>query len=118
MQEKIEKPEITDDEAVGVLKTNAKALSRNKIGTHFVTRTIIYPVSIEYKVGLFTNEIRTAVRQYEYCSPAQWERALEFEKKYPKLNAEYQKALKAMGKPVNVKEPGNPLNTTVIETVR
>jgi len=118
MEEKRKKVEITDDEAVGILKTNSTAVSRNYIATIFVTRTILYPVSVEYKPGVFTNEIRAAVTQYSYCSPADWERALELEKKYPKLNDEYKKALKRQNKPVDVKEKGNPLKTTIIESIR
>jgi hypothetical protein len=109
------KMELTDEDAMEVVAEQAQSSAmRNQVATHFVERTILYPVALEYKPGVKTKEIRSFVRQYEYCSPAQWQEALELEKKYPKLNAAHRKALESEGKPVNVKEPGNPMNTTII----
>jgi hypothetical protein len=107
---------ISDDDAMEIVDELKKATSaRVQRATFFVPRTIVYPVGIEYQKGIVTRELRTFVRQWEYCSPAQWEEALELEKQYPKLNKAYTDSLKAKKVAINVKEPANPLNTTVID---
>jgi hypothetical protein len=112
MEELNKKIEITDEEALGILSKGIP--TKSKLATKFVTRTIIYPVTVYYKPNVPTNELRTAVRMGEYCSPGQWERALELEKKYAKLNKQFVADLKARKLPVSMKEPGNPLKATVI----
>lgn len=104
--------EISDDVAVGVVD---KVTRNVNIATKFVERTILYPVKVKTSGGGEEIEIRTFVRQAEYCSPARWEQALEVEKKYPKLNKKYSDALVKAGKPVSIKEPGNPLKITLLE---
>lgn len=104
---------ISDSEAVKVargLKTQ-----RAQPATKFVERTVLYPVSIEYKPGVNTVEIRTFVRAGEFCSPRQWDLAMSLEKEYPNLNKDYRDYLKAAKLPVNLKGSDNPLNASVIE---
>jgi hypothetical protein len=105
--------QISDKEAVSILNTTRgrRAQPANK----FVTRTIVYPVTVFYKAETPTVEIRSFVRQNEYCSPAQWDKALELEKEYPELQKQYRAMLKAKGIALDVREPGNPLKATVIE---
>lgn len=105
---------ITDEQAIKALENARKG--RTQYATVGVTRTILYPVDIEYKTGKKTTEIRTFVRQGEYCSPRQWELALQLEKQYPKLNKAYRDELKAAKKPIDIKMPNNPLNATPINT--
>lgn len=108
-----EKRKVTDKEAVEALNIARK--SKLNIADTFVPRTIVYGVSLEYRPGVFTREIRTFVRQGEYCSARQWERALELEKEFKELNKIYSDAVKAKGKPVNIKGSSNPLNATPID---
>lgn len=111
-EEKIQR-EITDEEAIKVVRKGKTV--RDKLAKTFVPRTIFYPVEVEYKAGVKEIQIRTFVQQSSYVSAAKWEQAQEIEKKYAKLNKDYADALRAKKKPVNVKEPGNPLKLTLIE---
>lgn len=107
-----EKKIISDDEALDVLLNDSS--KKVKVAKVFVPRTIVYPVKVERRAGEETTEIRTFVRMFEYCSNTQWERALELEKRYPKLNKQYTEELKKRGLPVTSKEPVNPLKATVL----
>ncbi len=104
---------ISDDAAYEVLLKKPSATA--KLATFFVPRTIIYPVQVERTKGNKEIELRTFVRMYEYCSPARWEKALEIEKTYKKINAEYTKSLKDAGHKTEAKEKANPLNLTLME---
>jgi hypothetical protein len=110
--EKEKKNIISDDEALDVFLNNSS--KKVKVATVFVPRTIVYPVKIERRPGEETTEIRTFVRMFEYCSQTQWERALELEARYPKLNKQYTEELKKRKIPVTAKEPVNPLKATAI----
>jgi hypothetical protein len=104
---------ITDKQAVEVLNTTKP--TKLNIADTFVPRTIFHAVEIEYKPGVKTVEIRSFVRQSEYCSARQWEYALELEKQFPELNKGYEKVMKAQKRPYNLKAPGNPLKATLLE---
>lgn len=105
--------QVSDAEAVELL-TQTK-VRRAQPAKKFVTRTVVYPVVVYYRPNIPTREIRTFVRQHEFCSEGQWKQALEYEKQYPELQKVYRAALKAKGIPTSVKEPGNPLKATIIE---
>jgi hypothetical protein len=96
-------PVLTDADAMEVVRAGAQ--SRFRFCDTFVPRTILYPVAIEYKPGIFTKEIRAFVRQGEFCSSTQWERALQLEKEFPELNKAHVAWLKSQKKPVNIKAP-------------
>lgn len=104
---------ISDSEAVELLSKTK--IRRAQPARKFVRRTVVYPVVVYYRPEIPTTEIRTFVRQHEYCSESQWKKALEYEKQYPELQKTYRTALKAKGIPMEVKEPGNPLKATIIE---
>lgn len=108
--------EITDKEAVSALETTNQIGAQ--VANHFVERTIVYPVQVEYQPGIPSTEVRTFVRMAEYCSEAQWAEALELEKQYPELQKAYTAMLKKKGVPVSMKAPGNPLKATPISLGR
>lgn len=101
---------LTDAEALEIIEKNTQ--SQVRIADTWVPRTILYPVSIEYKPGVFTGEIRAFVRQGEWVHSTQWEQALELEKEYSGVNKKYTDALKAEKKTINIKSPSNLLNAT------
>lgn len=104
---------ITDQEAVKAL--NSKVKNSNRYATKFVDRTIVYPVPVVKANGMEDVEIRTFVRAGEYTSPHRYEKALEIEKEFKQLNADYTKSLRDAGIPekrIKVKEVANPLKFT------
>lgn len=105
---------ITDAEALAVLTKQANDKA-SRIATKFVPRTIVYPIKIVRANGQEEVEIRTFVRASEYTTPRRWERALEIEKEYKKLNEAYTQALRDAGvaeKYITPKEIANPLKFT------
>lgn len=105
---------VTDADALAILnrQSNDKA---SRIATKFVPRTIVYPIKITRSNGQEEVEIRTFVRASEYTTPRRWEKALEIEKEYKKLNEAYTQALKDAGVPdkyIFPKEVANPLKFT------
>ena len=104
--------EITDEEAIQALKLSSSSrFGSVQFATKFVPRTIWHSVAVDYGTGQ-NIELRAFLTQGTYCSEAQWEQAVALEKKFLKLNKDYQKLRESQGKPVNIKEPGNPLKAT------
>ncbi len=110
---KLDAEPLSDAAAVKLFTTSGGRIP--EIANKFVVRTVVYPVKISYKVNQFTDEIRTFVRAGEYCSEAQWAKALELEKQYPALQKSYRAMLKSHNMPVELSAPGNPLKATIIE---
>lgn len=105
VKEKVVKPKLTDADALEIVKSNAQ--SKFRFCDTFCTRTILYPVAVQYKPGEFTNEIRAFVRQGEWVNSRTWERALELEKEFSGLNKKLAEELKAAKKPINIKAPSD-----------
>lgn len=106
---KAERPKLTDEDALEIVKQGIQ--SKFRFCDTFVPRTILYPVAIEYKPGVFTNEIRAFVRQGEYVHSRTWERALELEKEFAGLNKKHVEHLKTIKKPINIKPSTNEVVT-------
>jgi hypothetical protein len=104
---------ISDEQALEVLHGTVGA--RAQSADTFATRTILYPVEVERKKGEKKVEIRPYVIMRQYYPERKWQKALDVEKRYKKLNEDYRKSLKARGLPTDAKEIANPLNATPIE---
>lgn len=109
--EKVQKPVLTDADAMGVVKQGVK--SRFRFCDTFVPRTILYPVAVQYKPNEWETEIRAFVRQGEYVHSDTWELALKYEKEFPELNKKLVDNLKANKKPVNIKPSSSEVVTVL-----
>lgn len=104
---------ITDDQALETLRSTIGG--RAQPADTFATRTILYPVEIERKKGVKVTEIRPYVIMGQYYPERKWQKALDVEKRYAKLNKEYRESLKTRGLPTDRKAIANPLNTTPLD---
>lgn len=104
---------ITDAQALEALKGGSSA--RAQIADTFATRTILYPVEIERKLGEKKVEIRPYVLMGQYYPARKWEKALDVEKRYAQLNKEYRTSLKTRKLPTDRKDPGNLLQATPLD---
>lgn len=105
--------EITDEEALETFR--AGRTQRAQVGTVFCTHTVVYPVWVERKKGVPEKEIRHFVTLGQFYSKRKMEKATDVEKRYAKLNKDYNEAVKAKGRINFRKDPGNILNATPID---
>ena len=112
--------EITDDKALelydeAVANGNGNRITLDRVCNTFVPRTILHAVTVHYKQGVPTEEVRAFVRAKEYVSERKWKEAQVIEKQFTQLNKKYMAALKGEGKPTSYKEQANPLKATILE---
>lgn len=103
---------LTDDEAVALSDSQ---VYRFEVATKFVERTIFTPSHLRVQGGDYVDRNVALVTAGTYTSQAKWEKALQTEKEYPKLQVKERAKITELGGVWKLKDPGNVLNARPFE---